>query len=202
MNSQTHGQQHAGKTTLFVLIKNVWLQCVQARNVTKSWISSPISILSLLSNLLTLDTKEDFFYKEGLLECLPPSSPTLINYNELHWMGHLIWIGVRSPCYHRLKVSLIATCWKTWFGSSTLQSFNYIFKIWKNWEGYASLLPLNVHLMCWLAGAWWTRVMLLHDMGVKTGPSKKRITHFVTLGGEINQCRSEKNIVTQKTFNH
>jgi hypothetical protein len=41
-----------------------------------------------------------------------------------------------------------------------------------------------------------------HNTEVKTGPSKNRETHFVTLSGEINQCPNEQNTVTQNAFNH
>ena len=75
MNEHINTQKHiyAGKTTLFVLIWNAWLQCVQAGIATKSRLSSLFPILYRLllsSSLLSNENKKKILLQKGAPQAL------------------------------------------------------------------------------------------------------------------------------------
>ena len=154
MNSQTHEQQHAGKTALFVLIKNALLQCVRAQAATESQLSSPIQpILSILFCILPYwKQKKMFLQKRGSLI----SSLQATYSHKLHSItlnGCLVRIRSRSQPYNYLRQPLSKACTHAWLLALPTLQHLIQFSKFEKWEGYTSLLPLNVRLMCWLAGA-------------------------------------------------
>jgi hypothetical protein len=61
-----------------------------------------LSILFCLFFFLT-ENKRRYFYKRGLLERFPPSSPALINLHSFTLSGCLVRIKSRSQAYNHLR---------------------------------------------------------------------------------------------------
>jgi hypothetical protein len=77
-------------------------------NRVSALLSISLSSSLLLSDSIRLtptDTKRSF-YKRGLLELFPPSSPTLINLHSITLNGCLVRIGSRSQPYNHLRQPL------------------------------------------------------------------------------------------------
>jgi hypothetical protein len=122
MNSQTHEQQYVGKTALFVLIKNAWLECVRARTATESQLSL-LCLTTLFSDQLPTDTKDLFTKWVSLSSSLHPHQLSLITMNYIEWLSspNKIYISTLQPL-KTVSNHKLCTCMD--FGSSALQTFN------------------------------------------------------------------------------
>jgi hypothetical protein len=115
---------------------------------------SLFSLFSLPLYRLTAYRYKGSFYKRGLLEHFPPSSPTLINLHSITLNGCLVRIRSRSQPYNHLRKPLSKACAHAWLlALPALQHLIQFQNLKFESERVAPLSPLNACLMCWLAGA-------------------------------------------------